>query len=117
MNVTNDGFKDRHLHIEDYLISKGEIRKYHYCYDDMQYLDEEEWESLYNHALKGSSFALQRQRLDFLQSGVDESALIYSGAIPLNLASSLLSLRKLKVPDCSVYRNNRPNHESESDSQ
>lgn len=77
-------------HYAPYLASKGESREYHYAKSDFWYLDEDTFESNYNHAFKGSEWARRHQILEALNSGtITPTELIRNGTVPLNMASQL----------------------------
>jgi len=99
------------LHLEPYLRAKNESREYHYTKDDFVFCDEMSFEDLFNHALKGSEWARNNQRIELLKSSMnDPVSLILSGAVPLNLACALSSA----VSMGKVDRGGRSNHEPDS---
>lgn len=101
-------------HYEPYLLSKGEVREYHYLKSDFRFHDEDTFEDLYLHAMKGSDWAKRNQ---ILQSLNDETIrpeeLILNGTIPLNMASQLNALESLKGK--KVFRNGRSTHTPKAD--
>lgn len=98
------------LHLTAYLASKGESREYHYTKDDFVFHDEDTFDDLYLHALKGSDWAKKNQILSLLRENkTDPSDLILSGAIPFNMATNLNALNHMI--ENKVYRNGRPDHE------
>lgn len=94
------------MHFEPYLLSKGQSRKYHYTKDDFKYADEMTFEERFNHALYGSEWAANNQRIEWLKSGkVKPLDLIMSGAVPVQMASAMASLDRLMT-----NRNGRESH-------
>ena len=78
------------LHDKKYLAFKGQTRKYHYLKEDIVCQDEDNFEELYNHAYRGSDFALKNQMIQSIISHRDDlSKLIESGIVPLSMASNL----------------------------
>ena len=96
-------------HFEPYLKYKGEDREIYYSKDDFRFNDEDQFNHLYNHALKGSEFARRYQILQRLQdddfSGYD---MVASGLIPLNLAGNVNAFEQLRRG--SLYRAGRKSH-------
>ena len=85
------------MHYKPYLLSKLEVREFAYNKDDFYYYDIDMFERDYLHALKGSNFAHSQQILDILfDSNNSPLDLIGCGAVPLNLAPSLVALQNLK---------------------
>lgn len=96
-------------HFEPYLTSKLESRVYHYSKDDFVFYDEIAFECAYNHAFKGSNWAVKSQILELLDKDTVSGAdLIKSGVLPLNMACSISAYEKMKS---HTFRNGRPNHE------
>lgn len=96
-------------HYEPYLLSKGEVREYHYLKSDFRFYDEDNFEDLYQHAMKGSEWAKRNQLLEALNSeAIRPEDLILNGTVPLNMASQLNALESLKQK--KVYRNGRVTH-------
>lgn len=84
-------------HYEPYLASKAESREYHYTRKDFVYADEDSFEDLYNHAMKGSDFAKRFQILEQLRSGsISPAELITNGTVPLNLAANLNAFKYMQ---------------------
>lgn len=99
-------------HFGPYLASKGEMREFFYTREDFRYYDEDTFESLYNHAFKGSDWAKRYQILQALNSGsVAPQDLIMNGTVPLNLASQLSALEYMKNHYGTTVRGNHKNHE------
>lgn len=104
------------LHLEAYLKSKFESREYHYLPSDFVYCDEDSFEDLLNHALRGSDWAKRNQLLQMLGSdNVSPVDLIMSGAVGLNMAPSLNALEKLKENHGYLDRGGRPGHDNQDD--
>lgn len=103
------------MHYEPYLKFKNESRVYHYSKDDFVYCDEDSFEDLYYHALKGSEFAKRYQTLQMLKdSQINPSELILSGSLPLEKAQALNALMNLKT-HYGTYRGGRKGHEDETE--
>lgn len=99
------------LHLEPYLQAKSESREYHYTKDDFVFCDELSFEDLYNHALRGSDWARENQRLELIKANLDSPmTLISSGTVPIKLAGALWATVKMGQLD----RGGRPGHEPES---
>ena len=105
-------------HFAPYLASKGETREYHYSKDDFVAADEETFEYNYQHAFKGSEWALRYQILEQLASGdVKPAQLILSGTVPLNLASQVnafLFLKEKYGMDMKGQQNDSTRHDTGS---
>lgn len=100
------------MHLEPYLKSKNEERQYHYTKDDFIFYDEDSFEYLYNHALKGSDWAKNAQIRDILQDpSINKADLIDSGILPLTLAGSLNAYMHIKKG--RTFRDGRKGHEDE----
>lgn len=85
------------MHYKPYLLSKLEVRDFAYNKDDFFYYDDDMFERDFLHAFKGSNFAHRQQILDVLfDSNNNPLDLIGCGAVPLNLAPSLVALQNLK---------------------
>lgn len=101
------------LHDKLYLASKMQSREYHYTKDDIVCADSLAYEEIYNHAYKGSKWAMQYQTLQKLSYGVDRKVspadLVLSGAIPLNQTSQVQALYFLKEK-YGTERNGRTTH-------
>ena len=77
-------------HYEPYLKMKGEVKEYHYLKSDFHYYDEDTFEELYNHALKGSEFAKKYQVLRAIADNkANPIELILNGTVGLNMATNL----------------------------
>lgn len=102
------------MHYEPYLASKGESRKYHYLKEDFFFCDEDSWDDLYLHALKGSDWAKKYQILSVLNDGdISPVDMIRNGLVPLNLASQLNAYQYMATHYGTTTRGGRPNHEPE----
>lgn len=100
------------MHLEQYLITKGQSREYHYTRDDFVYCDEDSFLDLYNHALKGSEWAQRNQQLQIIKENmINPAQLVYSGVVPFNQTSQLSSLAFLS----GTNRNGRKGHEENED--
>lgn len=102
------------LHDAKYLAMKGESRKYHYLRKDMVVYDDDDFEFLYNHAYRGSDFALKNQQLQAVIDNRDDmSKLIDCGLIPLSMAGNLCAYSNLRMNENinKTHRNGRKNHE------
>lgn len=102
------------IHDKNYLRMKGESRKYHYLKDDFHYFDEDTFDELYNHAYRGSDFALKNSQIQGIMNNKDNlSKLIETGLVPLGMASNLCAYSNLRYNDIlnqKTYRNGRKNH-------
>lgn len=97
------------MHYKPYLLSKMEVREFSYNREDFYYYDVDMFERDYLHAFKGSNFAHSQQILDVLfDSNNNPLDLIGCGAVPLNLAPSLVALQNLKKYG---YRKENENYE------
>lgn len=93
-------------HFEPYLVSKMENRQFHYVKEDFKFADELTFEDLYNHAFRGSEWAINNQRLQLLTSGVVEPLdMVMTGSVPLNMAGQMNALDRLLA-----QRNGRKTH-------
>lgn len=102
------------MHHEPYLASKGESREYHYIKDDFVYADEDTFDDIYNHALKGSEWAKRNQILCQLNDGnLNPVNLVLNGTVPLNLASQLNALQYMRTHYGQLDRGGRDNHEED----
>lgn len=103
------------MHYEPYLKFKNEFRQYHYNKDDFVYCDEDSFEDLFYHALKGSDFAKRYQTLKMLQDEkISPAELVSSGVIPLERANALYAFMSLKTR-YGTYRGGRKGHEDETE--
>lgn len=96
-----------------YLAFKGETRQYHYVKEDFVYADEDNFDELYNHAYRGSDFALKNQQIQAIINNRDDlSKLIETGLVPLGMASNLCAYSNLRVNDKinKTNRNGRKGH-------
>lgn len=96
------------IHDQDYLLSKGETRQYHYNKDDIRYYDEDTFLDLWYHALHGSKWAEKKQQINLLfEYDRNKADLIRQHRVPLQMASQLLALDNLQ----RTYRGYHENHE------
>lgn len=96
------------LHVGAYLACKGESRKYAYTKEDMKFADEDTFEYNYNHAFRGSDWALSAQRMKLIKENIDDPiSLIYSNIVSIRDAGNLLSMQKMD----RTVRGIRQNHE------
>jgi len=101
------------MHLEAYLLSKLEFRQYHYEKSDFKYCDEDTFNDLYNHALKGSEWAKRNQTTKIIkETWRDPASLIDSGILSLNQAPQLNAYTYMKK---HTYRNGRKGHEDEDE--
>lgn len=101
------------MHFAPYLNSKMESRKYCYKKDDFYFSDEDTFEDLYLHALKGSEWAKKNQILEVLKDRrINPVTLIDKGMVPLHLAGSLSAYNNLKFG--FTDRGGRSGHEEEN---
>lgn len=103
-------------HDPRYLAMKGETRKYHYLKEDFHYLDEDNFDELYNHAYRSSDFALKNAQIEGIMDNKDNlSKLIETGLVPLGMASNLCAYSNLRYNDAlnqkHTFRNNRKGHD------
>ena len=97
------------LHLEQYLKFKGENREYHYLKSDFRYYDENTFEEVFNHAIKGSDFAKRFQLLQMLNDEtLDPIELINSGLVSFNQSAQVAAYQRLK--NDSLFRNGRKTH-------
>lgn len=102
------------IHDKMYLAMKGQTRQYHYLKEDFHVCDEDCFQESYNHAYRGSDFAVRMQQIESIKNNQDDlSSLIDSGLIPLGMAGNLCAYSNLKVNDKlnKTYRNKRKGHE------
>ena len=102
------------IHDAKYLAMKGESRKFHYLREDFVFFDEYNFEFLYNHAFRGSDYALKNNQLQAVKDNQDDlSKLIDSGLVPLSMAGNLCAYSNLRYNDKlnKTYRNGRKGHE------
>ena len=99
-------------HLDVYLASKGEAREFAYLKTDFRYYDEDSFENLYNHALKGSEWAKRYQLLQQLRdNAVNPSDLILNGQVPLNMAANLSAFNYMRLNARKLDRGDHQGHE------
>lgn len=97
-------------HVKAYLSCKGESRKYAYNKEDFRFCDEDTFDFNYNHAFRGSDWALGMSRMRIIKENIDDPiSLIYSNIVSIKDAGNLLSMQKMN----KTYRGLRQNHEEE----
>lgn len=100
------------VHDPDYLLTKGETRKYSYTKDDIVSPDPDNFDQLWFNAYHGSKFAEQQRQLkDLFEFNYNKADLIRQGRMPIHLASQLLALDHLE----RTYRGYHENHELQED--
>lgn len=103
-------------HFPPYLVSKYESREYIYEKEEFHYADENAFEDAYLHAHKASEWArknaILRQLADRNIEGVD---LILNGSIPLNLASQVAAVQRMRDHLGTLDRNQRKTHSPKDD--
>lgn len=78
------------MHLQSYLLSKGQIRAYVYNKGDFRYCDEDTFEEAYRHALHGSEWAHRDAVLQLIREGqADPASLIIDGIVPYNKRPTL----------------------------
>lgn len=104
------------MHYAPYLASKNESREFAYTKEDFKFCDEDTFEDLYIHALKGSEWAHRYQLLEQLANrNINPSDLILNGTVPLNMASQLSSFMYMRGNIGTTTRGGRKGHEEEED--
>ncbi len=96
------------LHDTDYLLTKGETRRYHYDKNDIFAADLDNLEYNYYHAFHCSKFAEDRRNTNLIfDFDKNKADLIRQGRIPIGMASQLLALDHLQ----RTYRGYHENHQ------
>ena len=102
------------MHYQPYLASKSESREYHYTREDFIVNDEDTFDDLYNHAIKGTEWARRNQILQALEQGqMNPTQLILNGSVPLNMASQLNAFKYMQSHYNTLDRGSHKNHEEE----
>lgn len=83
------------LHYKEYLITKGEVKKYSYSIDVFETSDEDELLYRYKHILSESKFTEKMRVLNLVKKGYDISELTAAGMIPMSLALQAKEYGKL----------------------
>ena len=72
------------LHDESYLLSKFEVREYHYNFTQLYSNDEEDLRRRYRSAYQSSGYAKMKNLFQYIKSGGQMQKLLEIGAIPVN---------------------------------
>lgn len=102
------------LHDIDYLIAKGEMRKFHYRENEFIFSDKDYFLEL-KHTSDFSPYKAFRRLRDMVSSGVSFEELLYNGFIPIQQIYQYEKAYK-KMRYCSVdftYRGDRVSHDAD----
>ena len=101
-------------HNEEYLLSKQEMRRYHYGRDDFYTSDDDYFDELYRHAHVQSKWATERKKLhllrDMMNEGENPANLVYSGLFSVKESCGINALMRMG----NTFRNGRKGHEEDN---